>query len=107
MTRLPGSDLRRSRARHVVTALDGRDGASFRDPSAFVFWRDGQPYRLIQQTFATEWDAFEASPLKVRLLDQRRLIRYEPVSLDLANAPDAHAVESEIGEPLVPNFSAR
>jgi SAM-dependent methyltransferase len=92
MTRLPAPDLRRPRTRHVVGVSDGRDGASFRDPSAFVFWRDGQPYRQIRQAFANEWDAFEASPLKARLLDQRRLIQYEPVGLDLANTPDVHAV---------------
>jgi ribosomal protein L11 methylase PrmA len=71
---------------------DGRDGASFRDPSAFVFWRDGQPYRQIQGPFAAEWDAFEVSPLKQRLLEGRRLIRYESVGLDHAAAPGAHAV---------------
>jgi ribosomal protein L11 methylase PrmA len=71
---------------------DGRDAASFRDPSAFVFWRDGQPYRQIDRAFATEWDAFEASPLKERLFEQRRLIRHEPVDFDLATVPGAHAV---------------
>jgi hypothetical protein len=92
MTRPPASDLRDPAARYGFGASDGRDGASFRDPSAFVFWRDGQPYREIRQSFATEWDAFEASPLKRRLLDQRRLIRYEPVGLHLATTPGAHAV---------------
>jgi ribosomal protein L11 methylase PrmA len=71
---------------------DGRDAASFRDPSAFVFWRDGQPYRQIDRAFATEWDAFEASPLKERLFEQGRLIRHEPVDLGLATLPGAHAV---------------
>ena len=76
----------------IVAGGDGRDGASFRDPSAFVFWRDGQPYRQIDASFATDWDAFEASPLKRRLFEQRRLIRYEPADLDLAPLPGAHAV---------------
>ena len=57
-----------------------------------MFWRDGQPYRQIDGTFATEWDAFEASALKHRLFEQRRLIRHEPVDLDLAPMPGAHAV---------------
>ena len=85
-------DLDAAAARHGNGGADGRDGASFRDPSGFVFWRDGQPYRQIQATFATEWDAFEASPLKRRLLDQGRLIPYEPVGQDLASTPDAYAV---------------
>ena len=92
MTLPPGSDLHDAVARHVVGTSDGRDGASFRDPSGFVFWRDGQPYRQIQQAFATEWDAFEASALKPRLIEQRRLIGHEPAGLDLATAPGAHAV---------------
>jgi SAM-dependent methyltransferase len=92
MTLPPAPDLRGTGARHLVGSTDGRDGASFRDPSAFVFWRDGQPYRQIQHAFAAEWDAFEASPLKPRLIEERRLIRYEPVGLDLAATPGAHAV---------------
>ena len=44
------------------------------------------------EAFATEWDGFEASPLKRRLLDQRRLIPYEPVGLDFATTSGAHAV---------------
>jgi ribosomal protein L11 methylase PrmA len=85
-------DLRRPAPAYVAGSSDGRDGASFRDPSGFVFWRDGQPYRQIQKAFAVEWDAFEASSLKQRLLDQRRLIRHEPVGLDRATTPGAHAV---------------
>jgi ribosomal protein L11 methylase PrmA len=69
-----------------------RDGGSFRDPSGFIFWQDGQPYRQIQRSFAAEWDAFEASPLKTKLLAHARLIPYETVPLELAQGPDAHAV---------------
>lgn len=57
-----------------------------------MFWRDGQPYRQIQDAFATDWDAFEASPLKSRLFEQRRLIRHERADVDLAPMPGAHAV---------------
>ena len=92
MTRSPAPDLKDPGVPHAVDTSEGRDGASFRDPSAFVFWRDGQPYRQIQKAFASEWDAFEASPLKRRLLDQRRLIPYERVGLDVATMPGAHAV---------------
>jgi hypothetical protein len=69
-----------------------RDHGSFRDPSGFVFWRDGQPYRQIQQSFAADWDAFESSPLKARLLERELLIPYETVGLDAAEQPGAHAV---------------
>jgi hypothetical protein len=69
-----------------------RDAGSFRDPSGFIFWKDGQPYRQIQKRFAAEWDAFEASPLKRRLIDGGRLIPYDTVPIEHAQGPDAHAV---------------
>ena len=69
-----------------------RDAGSFRDPSGFIFWQDGQPYRQIQQRFAAEWDAFEASSLKRRLTEAGLLIPYEPVPIGRAQGPDAHAV---------------
>jgi ribosomal protein L11 methylase PrmA len=69
-----------------------RDGGSFRDPSGFVFWRDGEPYRQIEQRFKAEWDAFRASSLMGRLIDQERLIGFETVGLELAEGPNAHAV---------------
>lgn len=69
-----------------------RDAGSFRDPSGFIFWQDGQPYRQIQRAFAAEWDAFEASPLKKRLIEGGRLIPYETVPVERAQGPDAYAV---------------
>lgn len=69
-----------------------RDGGSFRDPSGFVFWRDGRPYRQIEQRFRTEWDAFKASPLLARLIEQKRLIAFEPVGLEFAQSPTAYTV---------------
>jgi hypothetical protein len=81
---------------HRASAPDAgpveRDAGSFRDPSGFVFWRDGQPYRQIQRRFAAEWDAFETSPLKDRLIAAGRLIPYEPVSIEHGRGPEAHAV---------------
>ena len=70
-------------------ASAARDPGSFRDPSGFVFWLDGRPYRQIQQRFATEWDGFAGSPLEARLIERGRLLPYEAASLDLAQAPDA------------------
>ncbi|MGH2476729.1 MAG: hypothetical protein ACRDIL_15830, partial [Candidatus Limnocylindrales bacterium] len=69
MTPPRAADLTGVRERSVDGPPAEREGASFRDPSAFVFWRDGRPYRQIQRAFAVEWDAFESSALKGRLLD--------------------------------------
>jgi ribosomal protein L11 methylase PrmA len=92
MTPRTAADPTTVRDRGVDATPAEREGASFRDPSAFVFWRDGRPHRQIQRSFAAEWDAFEASRLKRHLLDKGWLIPYEPVDLDLASEPDAHAV---------------
>jgi ribosomal protein L11 methylase PrmA len=74
-----------------LTAVE-RDGGSFRDPSGFVFWHDGQPYRQIDQRFRAEWDAFQASRLMSRLIDQERLIDFESVGLEFAQSPNAYSV---------------
>jgi len=73
-------------------ASAARDPGSFRDPSGFVFWRDGRPYRQIQGRFASEWDAFAGSALEQRLIERGRLLPYETAPLELAEAPGAHAV---------------
>ena len=75
-----------------AAAAATRDPGSFRDPSGFVFWRDGRPYRQIQGRFAAEWDAFAGSPLERRLIERGRLLSYETAPLELADAPGAHAV---------------
>lgn len=69
-----------------------RDGASYRDPSGFVFWRDGRPYRQIEPAFAAEWDAFDGSELRTRLIEAGRLLPYEPVDVSRAMTERAHAV---------------
>ena len=73
-------------------ARAARDPGSFRDPSGFVFWRDGRPYRQIQERFSSEWDAFAGSALERRLIESARLLPYEMAPLELAQAPGAHAV---------------
>ena len=71
---------------------DPRDPGSFRDPSGFVFWRDGRPYRQIQSGFATEWDAFAGSQLRAELVERGRLLPWDDLPLEAAAAPGAHAV---------------
>ena len=69
-----------------------RDPASFRDPSGFVFWRDGRPYRQVNRRFATEWDAFSASPLSRLLVERGLTLGWRPAPIELAASSDAHAV---------------
>ncbi|MGI8703653.1 MAG: SAM-dependent methyltransferase [Candidatus Limnocylindrales bacterium] len=81
------------------TATDSSvDPASFRDPSGFVFWRNGQPYRQVNQVFAADWDAFVASGLRDRLLDRELLIPHEEAPSELS--PDGQAWQLQRVEKL-------
>lgn len=66
--------------------------ASFRDPSGFVFTRDGTVYRQVNASFAAEFDACTASGLYDALERDRLLIPHRAADLALALTPDAHAV---------------
>ena len=69
-----------------------RDPGSYRDPSGFVFRRDGVVLRQVQASFADDWDAFIGSGLYERLRSEGLVIAHEVVSGDLAAAPGAHRV---------------
>ena len=68
------------------------DPASFRDPSGFVFRRDGVLYRQVQPSAAADWDAFRSSGLYERLLADRAIVEHEDVALEMAATPGAAAV---------------
>jgi SAM-dependent methyltransferase len=69
------------------------DPGSFRDPSGFVFRRDGVLYRQVNQSFGPRWDDLQTSGLLDALQAKALLIPHAPVSLDAALRPDlAHAV---------------
>ena len=69
-----------------------RDGGSYRDPSGFVYRRDGVLYRQIAPSFAADWDTFEASGLRSILVDEEILIGHEDASLDLAASSPVYRV---------------
>jgi hypothetical protein len=72
---------------------DERDPGSFRDPSGFVYRRDGQLYRQVDRSFATEWDATVSSGLLATLQARGLLVRHETVGLECAaDRARAHAV---------------
>jgi len=69
-----------------------REAASFRDPSGFVFRRDGVVYRQVQRVFEPSWRAFLADGLHERLVTAGLLIPHDEAPLDLALTPEAVAV---------------
>jgi hypothetical protein len=71
---------------------DAREPASYRDPSGFVFHRDGAVLRQINRSFSDEWQAFLASGLYEELSQANLLVAHEEAPLDHALTDDAHAV---------------
>ena len=69
-----------------------REPGSYRDPSGFVFRRDGVLYRQINASFADDWAAFESSGLHTALVNEGILVADAPASVDLAPEPGAVAV---------------
>ncbi len=69
-----------------------REPGSYRDPSGFVFRRDGVLYRQINESFAADWAAFDTSGLHAALIGGEMLVPDEPVGLELAQEKGAAAV---------------
>jgi ribosomal protein L11 methylase PrmA len=67
-------------------------GASYRDPSGFVYTRDGALYRQVNRVFQERYQAFLDSGLYAELVEGRLLVPHREVSLDLAASPNAVAV---------------
>jgi hypothetical protein len=67
-------------------------GASYRDPSGFVYSRDGTLYRQVNRVFQDRYQAFIASGLYAELVEHRLLVPHRDVSLGLAASADAVAV---------------
>jgi len=65
-----------------------RDPGSFRDPSGFVYRRDGVLYRQVNRVFADDWQAAVDAGLLRRWQESGRLVRHERVDISLAADPD-------------------
>ena len=74
------------------TAGATREAASFRDPSGFVFRRDGVVHRQVNRAFEAEWKAFTGGGLYDRLVHDGILIAHEEAPLGDALTDDAVAV---------------
>ncbi len=68
------------------------DPASFRDPTGFVFRRDGVLYRQVQASGAADWAAFSSTGLYERLVADRLIVEHHDEPLELAALPGSVAV---------------
>ena len=67
-------------------------GASYRDPSGFVYTRDGTLYRQVNRVFQDRFRAFMDSGLHAELVADRLLVSHREASLSLAASGEAVAV---------------
>jgi hypothetical protein len=65
---------------------------SFRDPSGFVYTRDGTLFRQVNTGFSQTFEAFLASGLWDELVRDGLLVPHEPVGLEYSATPEAYAV---------------
>lgn len=65
-----------------------RDPGSFRDPSGFVFRRDGVLYRQVNEVFADDWRAAVDAGILQRWQERGLLVGHEAADLALAEDPD-------------------
>ncbi|HEY2158117.1 MAG TPA: SAM-dependent methyltransferase [Isosphaeraceae bacterium] len=55
------------------------DPSSFRDPSGFIFWRDGRPFRQVNLEARPDYDRLIESGLYAELVDAGLLVAHEEV----------------------------
>jgi hypothetical protein len=65
-----------------MPSSDTRQGASFRDPSGFLFFRQGTLYRQVNQLYAGHYDRLMSSGLYAKLIDNGLLIPHEEISIE-------------------------
>ncbi len=69
-----------------------RDPASFRDPSGFVFYRDGVVYRQVNRAYQEQFDLLIQSNLHERLVESGLLLPHEEADIRLAQSDRAYRV---------------
>jgi len=69
-----------------------RHPASFRDPSGFLFWRDGVLYRQVNESYAEDYERLMSSGLYQALTGEGLLIAHSEVEEEPYRPGTAHAV---------------
>ncbi len=75
-----------------MTMEGERIGASFRDPSGFIFKRDGVLYRQVNQSYRKAYDKLMTGGLYQALTNRGMLIRHEEVEIDSADPALAYKI---------------
>lgn len=84
--------------RHAATSgsSDRRLASSFRDPSGFLFHRNGTVYRQVNQSYRQHYDFLLSSGLYSALVGRGLLIRHEEIVLDGASPLTYKTLKPEV-----------
>lgn len=74
----------------LMRSPDPRSAASFRDPSGFLFTRDGILYRQINRCYADNYERLMGSGLYQELIGEGRLIPHEEVGIEAADSEQGY-----------------
>ncbi|MFH1126403.1 MAG: SAM-dependent methyltransferase [Candidatus Altiarchaeota archaeon] len=72
-----------------------RVGSSFRDPSGFVFAKDGVLYRQVNRFYKNEYDHLLGSGLYERLVESKLLLKHSEVDLGQKNKDTYKIIQPE------------
>ena len=75
-----------------MTPSSRRLGASFRDPSGFLFQRNETLYRQVNSTYQQNYDHLMASGLYKKLVDTGLLIPHQEVELEPVDPDNAYKI---------------
>jgi ribosomal protein L11 methylase PrmA len=76
----------------MTSSSETRLAASFRDPSGYLFLRNGELYRQVNQAYQANYDALLSSGLYARLVKSGALIAHEEVDIEPAEPDVAYRV---------------
>lgn len=76
----------------MKTGNSDPSGASFRDPSGFLFSRNGTLYRQVNRVYQQDYDLLLSSGLYEKLAARKLLISHREVDLEPADQPPAYKV---------------
>ncbi len=75
-----------------MSDINGLVPSSFRDPSGFLFRRDGSLYRQVNAIYKEDYDHLAGSGLYESLVDSGLLVSHEEVSLSYATGEGAYKI---------------
>lgn len=74
------------------TVANGKIPSSFRDPSGFLFFRDGLIYRRVNTIYKENYDRLINSGLYKALVDAELLIPHDEVDVEQARSDKAYKI---------------